>query len=317
MAEQATIRCSEVWGGNHAVTTRLDLPGFDGWVVSRPYHDDEAGGDVHLISSCGTGRITRVLLADVSGHGDAVAELGGRLRSHMQRYMNHIEPRRLAARLNRDMVKLSDGSGRFATALVMTFFAPDGGLSICNAGHPPPLLYREKSQTWSAVDQPDAKGRIADLPLGVLEDAGYLGRRLTMDPGDVLLSYTDCLPEATHPQQGMLMIEGLLEAVSRVGVDPTEAPPVFVDALMKSLADGEYEWADDLTVLAVRCNARSEGAGFMERVRGVWRSAKTLVGSGPIPWPEWSWLNLGGMLLPGVKRKPVGESCETPRQDAE
>ena len=44
-------------------------------------------------------------------------------------------------------------SGCFATALVTTFFSPTNELSLCNAGHPPPLLYRAGTKQWSYLVQ--------------------------------------------------------------------------------------------------------------------------------------------------------------------
>jgi len=63
MADHADIACSEAWGGNRAAAVALVVPGLEGGVVSRPWHGAEAGGDVHDVSSCGTGRITRLMLA--------------------------------------------------------------------------------------------------------------------------------------------------------------------------------------------------------------------------------------------------------------
>ncbi len=295
---RARIRCAEVWGGNHAVEIPLLLPGLEGWIISRPHLGGQAGGDVHLVSSCGTGRITRLLLADVSGHGEHVAELGRRLRGHMQRYLNHIEPRQLAERLNRDMRELAEGSGRFATALISTYFAPTGEFTICNAGHPPPMLYRHASQKWKLIQQPDELHAIQNLPLGILEDAGYRGRRLTLNVGDVIVFYTDCLNEARHAEHGMLGVEGLMEAVAEISPEALAAPPpVMLDGLLAGLDDRCFGCDDDLTMVVLRCTERSLGRGLGPTAAGVWRSLRTLWSRQPIPWPEFSWANLGGAVL--------------------
>ena len=39
--------------------------------------------------------------------------------------------------------------GGFATAVATTFFSPTRSLSICNAGHPTPLLYRIDRRQWA------------------------------------------------------------------------------------------------------------------------------------------------------------------------
>ena len=62
------LQCTEVWGGFETVDRPLQMPGLDGCVYSRPFRGG-AGGDVHYVSSCGAGVYSRLLLADVSGHG--------------------------------------------------------------------------------------------------------------------------------------------------------------------------------------------------------------------------------------------------------
>jgi hypothetical protein len=93
--------CMEVWGGNQAVDCGVVMSGLDAWLYSRPYQGDVEGGDVHYVSSCATGRITRLLIADVSGHGAEVAEAGTKLRHLMRRYVNHLDQTRFIVALNR------------------------------------------------------------------------------------------------------------------------------------------------------------------------------------------------------------------------
>src|SRR4026207_2540255 len=99
-AAQPTMQCMEVWGGHQASDNGVIMPGLDAWVVSRPYEGDDAGGDIHYVSSCNTGRITRVLIADVSGPGQHVAKVASALRLLMRRYVNYIDQTRLVRGLN-------------------------------------------------------------------------------------------------------------------------------------------------------------------------------------------------------------------------
>ena len=160
------MQCMEVWGGNQPVDGGVVMAGLDAWVYSRPFggHGPVAdaaapvagGGDVYYVSSCATGRITRLLVADVSGHGAAVCDVAGQLRLLMRRYVNHIDPIRFVRSMNTQFAEMSK-AGCFATAVVTTFFAPSGELSLCNAGHPPPLLYRARTRQWSYVEQYPAR----------------------------------------------------------------------------------------------------------------------------------------------------------------
>src|SRR5580692_2641034 len=75
------MQCMEVWGGSQITTRSVEFGGLDAWVYSKPHGQAQRGGDVYYASSCGTGRITRLLLADVSGHGSGVAATAAALRA--------------------------------------------------------------------------------------------------------------------------------------------------------------------------------------------------------------------------------------------
>src|SRR5439155_19420481 len=138
-------------------------------VYSKPYQQADAGGDVYYVSSCATGRITRLLVADVSGHGNAVQEIAGVLRNLMRRYVNHLDQRHFVKSMNKQFTELSD-AGCFATAVVTTFFGPTNYLTLCNAGHPTPLMHRAKDRAWSLLARGESTGEaVSDIPLGVYD----------------------------------------------------------------------------------------------------------------------------------------------------
>src|SRR5947207_10019185 len=117
------MTCMEVWGGNQAADSGVIMAGLDAWVYSKPFGQADAGGDVYYVSSCATGRITRLLVADVSGHGASVSEIAGNLRHMMRRFVNYLDQSRFVGEMNRQFTEHSK-LGNFATAVVTTFFAP-------------------------------------------------------------------------------------------------------------------------------------------------------------------------------------------------
>src|SRR5258708_24104400 len=86
------MSCMEVWGGSQLTTRRVEMGGLDAWVYSKPFGEAQRGGDVYYASSCATGRITRLLLADVSGHGTSVASTAANLRTLMRRVVKRLDP---------------------------------------------------------------------------------------------------------------------------------------------------------------------------------------------------------------------------------
>src|SRR3954471_17144435 len=162
------MQCMEVWGGNQTADSGVVMAGLDAWVYSKPFGGADGGGDVYYVSSCATGRITRLLVADVSGHGSSVAQIAATLRGLMRRHVNQIDQTRFVRSMNEHFNALS-AAGCFATALVTTFFAPTNSLSLCNAGHPPPLLYRAATRQWDFLEHVDAAESAAaagNIPLG-------------------------------------------------------------------------------------------------------------------------------------------------------
>src|SRR5271154_1098630 len=152
MSDKPTERmqCMEVWGGSQLTARGVELGGLDAWVYSKPYGGGQHGGDVYYASSCATGRNTRLLLADVAGHGNTVAATAADLRTLMRRFVNRLDQTEFVRLLNQQFADLSK-DGTFATALVTTFFSPAHRMTVCNAGHPRPLLYRAAENEWNLL----------------------------------------------------------------------------------------------------------------------------------------------------------------------
>src|SRR5262249_29484123 len=103
---QHALQCMEIWGDNRAADTGVSTPGLDLWVYSCPHDQADGGGDVHYVSLCGGGVITRFILADVSGHGASVANMARSLRDLMRRNINRKNQASLVKELNRQFTEL-------------------------------------------------------------------------------------------------------------------------------------------------------------------------------------------------------------------
>src|SRR4051794_9648982 len=108
-----TMQCMEIWGGNRRISTSVNMPGLDAWVYSRPFNADaeaksDTGGDIHYLSSCATGRITRLIIADVSGHGPGIAVVASSLRRLMGKYANYIDQGRFVEAVNERFGEIQD-----------------------------------------------------------------------------------------------------------------------------------------------------------------------------------------------------------------
>jgi len=289
MPDPVTMQCLQVWGGNQAADQTLRLTGLDGYLVSRPYEDADAGGDVYYASSCASGRITRIILADVAGHGETVARFAHDLRKLMQRFVNYTSHRKFIAALNQAFGEQTE-VGRFATAVTLSYFAPKHELHLINAGHPPPLHYCATTKQWATLhdgttesdtktDPDGSAGATRDLPLGIEAGVGYRTIRRKLAPNDLVLLYTDAFIEAKKPDGRLLGVAGLLDTVRKVAGDmDTLSPERLLPELVAHLAADRAGTAtlagDDTTALLLRATGEKRKWGQvltspLHLVRGV------------------------------------------------
>lgn len=295
----------EVWGGNQAIDNGVIMPGLDAWVYARPYQQQAAGGDIHYVSSCATGRIIRLLVADVSGHGNEVAEVARSLRALMRRFINYVDQSKLIRGVNSEFTRLSE-MNRFATAIVATFWSPTDDLVISNAGHPRPLWYRARMGTWQMLDNKNVTTEgLSNIPLGIAEPTTYDQMSVRLGSGDLVLIYTDSLIEAKGEDRRQLGEAGLLGVVRTL--DPTR-PETLISSLLEAIRGvAGTDFGDDVTALLLRPNSLKPKAGPLTALMAAWRISKSAVLSiftrEPAGLPQANVPNIGGAMIGRLNRK--------------
>jgi sigma-B regulation protein RsbU (phosphoserine phosphatase) len=152
------------------------------------------------------------------------------------------EPVRTAAAANR-LLRERVGPTEYVTAVYGVLDPGCGLLGYSNCGHTPPLLVR-------------ADGRYTKLttggpPLGLLAGARYLAGEVTIEPGDVLLLFTDGVVEAEGPGGTEFGVDQLAEIVRASRNLPSAR---LIEEIVKATAEfcGSDEYADDFTLLALK-----------------------------------------------------------------
>ena len=249
--ETHSLACMEVWGGNRAVVQDVTLPGLAGWIYSQPLAGS-AGGDVYYLSLCGAGQLTRVSVADVSGHGAAVSRAAEHLRELMRKHINTFDQSELVRELNWAFEQEAP-RGKFATVLLLGVSRGTGELVFTNGGHPSPLWHRAARRMWTLLEEaaPDTGTAIADLPLGLIPGTHYHQFVARLDPGDLVLIYTDALSEARNPAGEMLQPQGLLRLAQQL---PVDSPAAAGQGLLKAVEQfrAGRPISDDQTVVALQ-----------------------------------------------------------------
>ncbi|HTB16474.1 MAG TPA: PP2C family protein-serine/threonine phosphatase [Bryobacteraceae bacterium] len=297
------MQCMEVWGGSQLTSRSVEFGGLDAWVYSKPFGQAHAGGDIYYASSCATGRISRLLLADVAGHGQTVAATAADLRTLMRRFVNRLDQSEFVRLLNQQFAALPR-TGAFATAIVTTFFEPSRRLTICNAGHPRPLLYRAADRQWDVLGSQGTSSRStpSNIPLGLFDAAEYEQFDIELSPGDCLLSFTDALIESRDADGEMLGEDGLLRIVRVLGDVDT---PKLIETLLGEIERRYPENLsdDDVTVLVVRANGRQLHFSWREKWNALGRFTKALIRGEHAPFPDLNLPNIGGAIIPALGRR--------------
>jgi serine phosphatase RsbU (regulator of sigma subunit) len=227
-----------------------EVPAVDLAGRFRPAGDYiDAGGDFYEVFRSGD-RVWTALVGDVSGKGPEAAAVTA-LARHTLRTASllHDDPGANLALLNRTLSAESE-QHRICTVFYVRLCPGEDGVDcrFANGGHPPPLILRPDGSV-EAVQS--GRGPL----LGAYPDAGYEEATLHLDPGDLLLMYTDGVTEIrpADPQFG----EGaLLGALARCAGRSAEAVVRAIEQHTVELQAGSPR--DDIALLAIK--ARSAAA---------------------------------------------------------
>jgi integral membrane sensor domain MASE1 len=145
------------------------------------------GGDWYDVMALPKQR-TYLAVGDVVGHGLPAVQDMAQLRSAGRAVaLQGLPPARILAELNTFAAHASHG--KFATMAVAVFDPVGSVLTYGVAGHPPALLRRSRDGNVVRLD--DADGPV----LGPMPEANYREGNVGIDPGDILVMYTDGLIE--------------------------------------------------------------------------------------------------------------------------
>src|SRR6266508_1717252 len=181
------------------------------------------------------------IVGDVAGKGSPAALLAAAVLgmfSAEATYQASAAP--LMTRLNHGLFRRAI-EARFLTSFY-GMLGPDGKLTYCNAGHNAPLLV-----TASGIRRLETSGVV----LGLFEHATFEQETVQLQPGDLIVVFSDGVSEAMNEEGEEYTDERLIACVSKhVG----EAPQQVLDALFADVKVfcGDATQSDDVTAVLVR-----------------------------------------------------------------
>jgi len=220
------------------------VKGFElhGWF--RPA--EHATGDFYDFVRLGDGR-QALVVGDVTGHGIGPALITATAQASLRSYLKVLtDPAKVVTMLNADLAERMD-DGMFLT-LFLGVFSEEGHLEYVNAGHTPPLLWRNADQT------------IEDLPatgpaLGLLDGMEYeVSAPMALHPSDTLLAFTDGLVEARHHDRPDRFFgeSGVRAILAELGWGNPSAEDLTEQVVAGVLDFSGGEREDDMTLVALR-----------------------------------------------------------------
>lgn len=222
-----------------------EVPGYEFYAHYEPAQ--EVGGDYYGFVPLGPKRLA-ITLGDVAGKGVAAALLMAKLSSDV-RFCLVSEGELTAAigRLN-DLVCESAGKmDRFITFAAAVLDATTNTVSLVNAGHLLPLVYRAATGT---IEDAMPKKTVG-LALGVLEGQVYDAVEVTLNPGDSLLIFSDGVPDADNVRGEAFSLKGVLAALKGEGPATARGLGERLVRAVRLHASGKPIPKDDITLVCV------------------------------------------------------------------
>jgi sigma-B regulation protein RsbU (phosphoserine phosphatase) len=245
-AEQAVLKrdlelATEVQQ-NLLPTVSPPVPGLDYAGICKPARG--VGGDYFDFLQLEGGKLG-LALGDISGKGVGaailMASLQAMLRSQAPLRGEAVDA--LASGMNRLMAASTDGS-KFSTFFYGVYDPESGLLTYVNAGHNPPVLLRAAG---GEAERLTATGML----LGMFPEAPYKRGQVRLEPGDLLVVFSDGVSEAFNEAGEEFGEERLVALLNeRRGESARSLCASVVDAVNQFA--GAALQSDDVTLVVAR-----------------------------------------------------------------
>lgn len=185
-------------------------------------------------------------IGDVSGKGVAASLFMVVVRTLLHEITRwELRPDRIMQRMNVGLLH-THSDNMFCTMFLCVMDIQSGHIAYCNAGHNPPILYRNTQDGGETTFmQPHIH-----LPLGVEESVQYQTDELVLAKGDGLFLYTDGVTEAENTATQQFGEAATLQTL-QIHYDTSRQ---VVDALLQAVRNfsAGAEQSDDITMLCIK-----------------------------------------------------------------
>lgn len=213
-------------------------------------------GDYYDYTGAGAGRIA-IAIGDVAGKGISaallMAALQSSLRAQLQDFIDAKETvptSRIVARMNRQLYD-STAPEKFASFFLGIYDEASSTLNYTNAGHVPPVIIRRHSPNDGSgsgrVQELDGNGTV----VGMFPSAEYTESCVKLDPGDLLVCFTDGASEPENPFGEEFGEQRLAQGIAAHADLPEDRIIATVHNQVREWT-GSQDLPDDFTLLLAR-----------------------------------------------------------------
>ena len=191
------------------------------------------------------------VIGDVMGKGVPAGLLMTMLRGMLRaEVLTGLPPDSILHDLNQLALEDLTQSHRFVTLFYSDFDAQSRKLRFANAAHNPPLLWRAKSKLINRLDAPG-------LLIGLQPEADYGCGEIFLQPGDVLLYYTDGVTEApgiSGERFDEKRLIDFLDKFAREGLGAKQILNKLFDRLDGFVGVSDQHLEDDASMVVLKVN---------------------------------------------------------------
>jgi len=202
-------------------------------------------GDYYEVSERADGGECVLLVADVAGKGMAASLLTGYLDALASVPIEAgMDPHEVFHQISGKFYRRTPDN-RFATVFLAVLEPEAGRILYASAGHDPGLIIRKDG---SVVQLPST-----GLPLGIVVDAEYRSQAESLDPGDLLVLYSDGYTEAANPMSEEFGVDRLAASCAGCRTETLERIVETLEGDLATFIEG-VAIGDDRTLVLVRRN---------------------------------------------------------------
>ncbi len=239
------VRRSEVAEALQASLLPREIPPVSGMDIAGVYvaatEGLYVGGDFYDVYDSPDG--WGLVIGDVQGKGEEAAAVTAMAR-HAARVLAHWnkDPAVVLGMVN-DVLQAQPSSDRFVTAIAADLRWEGAVLhaTVASAGHPGPALVR-----------PDGRVRMlhgGGMPLGLFADCELVTTHMDLEPGDMLVFFTDGVTEARSPANAYFESRLADELAALAGQSAHEVVSAMQALVLEHSVNN---LRDDMTMLALR-----------------------------------------------------------------